>query len=111
MSRDLADALRALTESGTPRKGDVPTPRGAARRVVAAVPSPGATAGGGGTEAIASPITEVSYASREYHSQTRVFTSPDGFASIVFRPLKSVSFLDANDNPVKMIYQAPPASP
>jgi len=109
MSKDLTDALRALTDQSANAPIEKPQPRGAARRVVGAAPPPGAASGGGGTEAIASPITEVSYASRQYYTQTRTITSPDGFAQIVIRPLRSVSFLDANDNPVEMIYQAPPA--
>lgn len=108
MSKDLTAALRQLTGGQKTQALEPPQSRGSARRVVSAAPPPGGTSKSGGGAAIASPITEVSYASRQYYSQNKVITSPDGFAQIIIRPLRSVSFTDANNNPVEMIYQAPP---
>lgn len=64
---------------------------------------PPSTGGGGG---IASPLTEASYAVREYHP-TRYEVSSDGLYVREVRPIKKVMLTDANSAEVQMIYAEP----
>ena len=61
-----------------------------------------ATGGGG----IASPLTEASYAAREFHPAQALSTS-DGLFVWEFEPLKKVVMTDANDAPVVQIFAEP----
>lgn len=103
MSKDLTEALRALTEEsgGAPAK---PLPlRGAAVAVKSAAALSTAKASGGG---LASPLTETSYASRQYHD-SRLYTSSDGMITIERLPIKSLSFVDANGDVALLVFKAP----
>jgi len=63
---------------------------------------PPATGGGG----IASPLTEQSYAAREFHD-ARYLTSSDGVFVWEFLPLKKIVQADANSAPVVQIFAEP----
>lgn len=95
MSKDLTEALRALME-GDASTNVVPAlkPRGAAPAVTSAAPmsGPGKGSSGGG---IASPLTEVSFASRSYWPDETI-TSTDGMVSLAISPIKQARFTDAN---------------
>lgn len=101
MSKDLTEALRALTEgSGTKDKPEPMKTRGAAASVKASVPLAGSVSGTGG---IASPLTETAFSDREFW--TGGFTSTDGL--FVFPAIKKASFKDANDAPVVVLFAEP----
>lgn len=103
MSKDLTEALRALTENAPAPEPYEPKARGLAPKVksAAALTLSGSSDGG-----IASPLTETAHADRTYHAQT-ILTTTDGFLSIVLRPINKVKFTDANGATVEMIYKAP----
>ena len=62
----------------------------------------GATAGGG----IASPLTETSYADRQYHDEV-TWQTTDGLFVVVVKPIKKLKFTDANGAAVEMILKQP----
>lgn len=65
--------------------------------------APAAKGTGGG---IASPLTETSYAAREFHP-ARYLSSSDGLFVWQFEPPKKIVMTDANDEPVVQIFAVP----
>jgi hypothetical protein len=63
-------------------------------------------AGNDGT-GIASPLTETDYTAREYHATEGELQTTDGFFVIKYQYIKSVSMTDAQDQPVKLEFDAP----
>lgn len=102
MSKDLSDALAALTEKANTKPVEKPAPRGAASRVVAAAPPPGAAKSGGGG-GIASPVTEIDTSGREYWSAG--WQTTDGL--FVFPAIKRVQMADDNGDPVEFRFANP----
>ena len=68
---------------------------------------PPSTGGGGG---IASPLTEASYAAREYWP-VEVLTSSDGLLTFRVKPIKKIVQAEANDAEVVQIFAQPVATP
>lgn len=106
MSKDLTEALRRLTEDAqAPAQPVEPmknrSAAGAAKS--AALNNNGKPGTGGG---IASPLTEVSFASRTYWADKN-YTSTDGLITLVLKPIKRVSLLDANGESVLIDYKSP----
>ena len=109
MSKDLTTALDALTReaAGLTSRVDRSLP---AAKVAPAIPAragtgkPAATSGGG---AIASPLTEPSYAARLWHPATTIYSS-DGLFSATRTPLKQITMTDANGATVVLNFAAPP---
>lgn len=66
--------------------------------------APAATAATGG--GIASPLTELSYAAREFHP-AHVLASSDGLFEWEFEPVKKIVMVDANAAPVVQIFAVP----
>ena len=105
MSKDLTEALRILTEQANGTAPAKPVARGdAPRSVAAAQPAGSPTKSGSG---IASPLTETAYANRTWHAE-KVVVSSDGLFSMKIKPVKSISFTDANGEPVTIEYKSPP---
>lgn len=103
--KDLTDALAALTDAANANKPDPMAARGtipAAKSAAVLVSSPKASGGG-----IASPLVELSYASRQYHSD-KTLTSTDGMVTLVWSPLYQINLVDANNNAVVVRLAAPP---
>lgn len=108
MAKDLTAALAALSEqaAGSTTRADKSLP---AATPVTAIPARSGSAkpgSSGGTGSIASPLTEVSYASRQKYAE-RAFTSTDGIIVFKIAPWKQLSFTDANLNPVATNYAEP----
>jgi len=101
MSKDLTEALRALTEGQNNKPQARPAARGAARRVVAAAPAPGSSIGGGG--GIASPLTELDASLREYWPTG--WRTTDGL--FVFPAIKKVVMADSNSETVEFRFANP----
>ena len=112
MSKDLTEALRALTEgsAGQTTRQDkklpesrpspsVPARTGASGPV--AQKAPYSSSGG-----VASPLTETTYASRTFWP-TKTMTSTDGVFQISHKPLKSISLTDANSAAVTINFKEP----
>lgn len=104
MSRDLTEALRQMM-AGDRNANVVPAlkSRGLASAVASSAPLPSA---GGGGQGIASPLTEMSYAAREFHAERNI-TSTDGLVTIKLKPVKSITFSDATGNSAKLIFADP----
>lgn len=106
MAKDLAEALRALTEgaSGQTSRVDKTLP---APRVPSAIPErtgvsgPLATPGAGG---IASPLTETAFADREFYATG--WKTTDGLFTLP--AIKKLKMLDANSQEVVFIFKSPP---
>lgn len=106
-SKDLTDALAALTEAASASKLDPMPVRGAIPAAKSAAVLGGAapkSTGGG----VASPLVEMSYAARQYHAD-KTLTSTDGMVTLVWSPLYQLSLTDANNNPVIIRLDMPPA--
>ena len=104
MSKDLTEALRVLTEqaNGGAQQSAAMSDRGAAARVTGS-----ALLGGGGEKGgIASPLTETSYAAREFHA-TQTITSTDGLFTLKIKPVKKIKFKDAGNADVEIVFKAP----
>lgn len=101
MSKDLTEALRALTESASSTNNPVPMKvRGAASAVKSSAPLAGSATGTGG---IASPLTETAFTDREYW--TGGYTTTDGL--FVLPAIKKLSVKDANEAPVVVYFAEP----
>ena len=102
--KQLVTALNSLVKPVSRKELKPLEPRGAlaGKRATAEYKAP-ATATGGG---IASPLTETSYAAREYHV-TRYEVSSDGLYVREVKPIKKVVMTDANAAEVQMIYAEP----
>lgn len=83
-----------------PPVGALPAQRGRAD-----YKAPAAASTGGG---IASPLTEQSYAEREWHAE-KTLKSSDGLLSFRVKAIKQLRTTDADDVEVIMIYKEPPA--
>lgn len=108
MGKDLTEALRQMTEGGLGQTSRVDKVLPAASAAPAIPPrsgSSGPKAGASGGS-IASPLTEIAYANRTYHSP-KTITSTDGLITWQVDPIKDVFFNDANNSPVQVIYQSP----
>jgi len=101
MSKDLADALRSLTETSSSKPVDRPQPRGSAPRVISAAQPPGGSKGGGG--GIASPVTEVDVSGREYWAAG--WKTTDGL--FVFPAIKKIVMADSNSETVEFRFANP----
>ena len=102
----IAADLRALSKTNTEeRKLRTLSARGAqpAKRGRADWKAPAATGTGGG---IASPLTEGSYAVREFHP-ARYLSSSDGLFVWQFEPPKKIVMADANDEEVIQLFAVP----
>ena len=104
--------LNALESGATARRSGAlrsVEPRGGVPSSTARVDytPPPSTGGGGG---IASPLTEASYAAREYWP-VEVLTSSDGLLTFRVKPLKKIVQAEANDAEVVQIFAQPVATP
>ena len=104
--------LNALESGATARRSGAlrsVEPRGGVPSSTARVDyTPPPSAGGGG--GIASPLTEASYAAREYWP-VEVLTSSDGLLTFRVKPIKKIVQADANDAEVVQIFAQPVATP
>lgn len=108
MAKDLTAALAALSEqaAGSTTRADKSLP---AATPVAAIPARGGSAKpgeAGGTGSIASPLTEQAYATRTFWAD-KTITSTDGVLVIKVKPIKQMTFKDANLATVVMNYSEP----
>ena len=104
MSKDLSDALESLT--ATSRFGGVlpdPPARGAKPAQASAAKNAGKP--GGSSAGIASPLTETSFAAREFHATA--WKTSDGLFTLP--AIKKLTFTDADGNAVVINLAAPPA--
>lgn len=100
--RLIDDLNRVITH---PPRAREPLPPAAGQ---AAIPGVGrgerSPAGGGG---IASPLTEIDYADRQWHPEIAVASS-DGVFALMIEPIKRVVFEDALGKTAVVIFQPPP---
>lgn len=99
MSKDLTEALRALMEQSSEPTPDPMKARGGTGSAKSAAILESGKKGGG----IASPLTENSFALRQYH--TTNFKTTDGLFS--FPAIKKIKMLDANGETVDLIFADP----
>lgn len=105
MSRDLTDALAALTERSRSDTNVIkaPAPRGPQSEresiVVAEGVKPAEKAG-----SIASPLVETAFADREWHPERTIF-STDGVIALRIKAIKSIKFKDAKDADVTIEFK------
>lgn len=101
MSKDLTEALRKLME------GDTNTNVVAALKARGAAPivrSAALLAGGGGAgSGLASPLTEQSFAAREYHAAG--WTTTDGLFTMP--AISKVTFADLNGAIIELVFKPP----
>lgn len=97
------NTLAELVERLAPKKRGkgrlAPAPSRSAIGASVATAYPSAAAAG----AISSPLTEVAD-TRTYHATAQYLTSSDGFFVLEYYPVESVSFLDAGQNEVEVIF-------
>lgn len=103
--RLIEDINRIITH---PPRAREPLPPAAGQ---AAIPGVGRgerspTAGGTGS-GIASPLTEIDYADRQWHPEIAVASS-DGVFALMIEPIKQVTFQDAQSKTAVVIFQPPP---
>lgn len=104
-SKDLSEALRALTERGQSADGAGPAAMKA--RGAAGISRVGALLGGdAATSGIASPLVETAYADRTFHTNTTI-TSSDGLFTLIIKPVKTIKFKDAASRDVTIEFKAP----
>ena len=104
-SKDLSEALRALTERGQSADGAGPAAMKA--RGAAGISRVGALLGGdAATSGIASPLVETAYADRTFHANQTI-TSSDGLFTLVIKPVKTIRFKDAAARDVTIEFKAP----
>ncbi|MGE0126422.1 MAG: hypothetical protein AB7U25_26125 [Vicinamibacterales bacterium] len=100
--RLIDDLNRVITH---PPRAREPLPPAAGQ---AAIPGVGrgerSPAGGGG---IASPLTEIDYADRQWHPEIAVASS-DGVFVLMIEPIKQVTFRDAQGKTAAVIFEPPP---
>lgn len=98
--KDLTEALRALTEQGKPE--DI-GPAAMKTRGAAGISRASALLGGdnNSTSAIASPLTETGYLMRTFYAE-RSIRSSDGLWAMKIKPVKSIQFTDARQDPVQI---------
>lgn len=102
--KSLIRSLNALLVPDQRKSLRTVEPRGvlAGKRVAVSYKAVAPGTGGG----IASPLTEPSYAAREFHPD-RYEISADGLYVRQVKPVKTVVMRDANDAEVRMIYAEP----
>lgn len=107
MAKDLTQALHeaTLNAQGQTSRQNTKLP---AAKPVSAIPARNGTGrpGGGATGSIASPLTEGLFSTRQ-HWPEQVISSTDGIFVIKIKPIKQMSFTDANGQPVQMLYAEP----
>lgn len=104
MSKDLGEALRLLTGTDPNAISDAPKPlndRGAAAKQKASTLNTAKGSGGGG------PLTETAYTARTWYGP-RSLQSVDGVWTLIMKPIKSISFTDAQSNPLVMNFDDKP---
>lgn len=105
---DFIAAFESLTFGQTTRKNTslppAATPPAIPARSGTSLPIAKPVSSGGG---IASPLTETAYSSRTWHA-VKTITSSDGLLHLRVKPIKAVTFTDANGATVVMDYKAPP---
>lgn len=102
--RLIDDLNRVITH---PARAREPLPPAAGQ---AAIPGRGEgkpTAAGTGSGGIASPLTEIDYADRQWHPEIAVASS-DGVFALMIEPIKQVTFRDAQSKTAVVIFQPPP---
>ena len=106
--KQLVTALNSLVKPVSRKELKPLEPRGAlaGKRATAEYKAPATGTGGG----IASPLTEASYAAREYWP-VEVLTSSDGLLTFRVKPIKKIVQADANDAEVVQIFAQPVATP
>ncbi|MFZ2269036.1 MAG: hypothetical protein WAV95_15785 [Azonexus sp.] len=107
MSKDLTDYLDALTRHGSNDDNSLPAlkPRGPTPAAKSSgVDKPTQASGGG----VASPLTEASFAAREYYPEQAIPTT-DGLFAYRAKPIKKIIMTDANDSQVVFVFAAPSA--
>lgn len=103
MSKDLTDALAALSRDPRRPPAEKPQPRGSARRVVSSgQPAAGTKSEGGGSVA---PRTEISTSTRDYWPDA--WHTTDGLFS--FPAVKTIRMVDANGDPDDLHFANPAA--
>ncbi|WP_150428880.1 hypothetical protein [Dechloromonas sp. CZR5] len=104
-SKDLTEALAALTEQGVSSKKEPMVPRGSVTSTKSSALLPGGAATGRGGSSGAD-LTELSYASRTWHDAV-LMPSTDGILFARLVPAKTVKFVDAGGNQVVYEFKAP----
>jgi hypothetical protein len=108
MAKDLTEALHELTEQarGQTSRANASLPAG---KPVSAIPerSGSSVPSGGSGQGIASPLTEVDYAVREWYTEAAL-TSTDGIFTIKLKPIKKITMTDALSNVVVLNFKGPP---
>ncbi len=103
MSKDLTEALAALTKQARQRPEPRPQPRGSAPRQTAAA-TPGAPAASeGGSGGIASPLTEATASNRVYWPAG--WKTTDGL--FTFPAIRRVNMVDADGASVILDFAEP----
>lgn len=112
-ARDTAKDLAALVEAGQAQIealaliGGKTLPAAVVRSGINATTGIGAITGSGGSGGgIASPLTELSAATRTYHDST-ILESTDGIFSFVVENLHTIDLFDGTGSPVQIIYDNP----
>ena len=104
-SKDLSEALRALTERGQSADGAGPAAMKA--RGAAGISRVGALLGGdAATSGISSQLVETASDDRTFHANQTI-TSSDGLFTLVIKPVKTIRFKDAAARDVTIEFKAP----
>lgn len=102
-SKDLTDALAALSAPSNAAPREPMAARGAADAAKASALLPGGVGAAGGSS---SNMTETSYADRTWHSAV-LMPSSDGILFARLLPVKTVKFSDASGNQFTYEFKAP----
>lgn len=110
MSRDLTDALDALTQAGDASVNALPAPkaRGAKSRVTSAgvdAPVQASSGDSGGAGAIGD-YTETAYADRQYYADKEIDTT-DGVFCFKLKPIKLIKMKDKDNLVVTLGFKSP----
>lgn len=105
-SKDVTDALTALTSQFDANVVPSMRERGAAPAARSGEPIVQGQDGAGGGATGAYPLTETSYAARQWWPEKTV-TTTDGLFAIRFKPIKQITFLDANSQTMTFNYKGP----
>lgn len=112
MSKDLTDALDALTQSGNDGATPMPAPkaRGAKSRVTSAgvdAPVQASSGESGGAGAIGD-YTETAYADRQYYAVGANLPTTDGVFMFKAKPIKIIKMKDKDNKIVSLGFKSPP---
>lgn len=107
MAKDLTAALHALTEeaNGQTSRQEKKLPPAVPNSSIPERVGRSMNTGRGGS-GIASPLVELSYASRTFHTGTTLLSS-DGLFGLLIQPVKTITFSDANTSEVVLEFKAP----